>query len=246
MVASVGAMSGTPTRWPIRPMPIRPTISPTTAEMIGIPMATMVPKARLRMIIATAIPTSSLLSVSGLESSDPIEPPTAMSVIPAARRGFEPMSRICLGLPGGQVGRADVQQHRDVRDPPVLRQLGGALLAEGARRAHHVRGLGQGAGRGVDRLLVARVAQLARIDREDDRVLAVLLGRKAVGQDVRRGLAAGSRQGEVVRGLRADHGDHGHQGDGGEDPRQQDGHVVPCDPSAQPIEGRRHAARPSR
>ena len=71
-----------------------PTISPTTAVTMGIPIATMVPNARLRMIIASTIPTSSLLSVSGLESSEPIAPPTAMSVMPASRSGREPTSRM--------------------------------------------------------------------------------------------------------------------------------------------------------
>jgi hypothetical protein len=91
MVASVGAMSGMPKRWPNRPMPARPTTSPTMAEMIGMPMATIEPNARVRMIIAATIPTSSLLSVSGVESSEPIEPPAA-TWIPRGSAGFSAAS----------------------------------------------------------------------------------------------------------------------------------------------------------
>ena len=75
-------------------MPISPTTSPTTAVTIGMPIATMVPNARLRMIMASTIPTSSLLSVAGFDRSDPTVPPAAMSVMPAARRGRDAMSRI--------------------------------------------------------------------------------------------------------------------------------------------------------
>ena len=88
-------MSGTPTRWPIRPMPIRPTTRPTTAVMMGIPIATIVPNAKVRMIIAATMPTSSLLSVSGFDSSDPIEPPAATS-IPVPRTARSAASRIAL------------------------------------------------------------------------------------------------------------------------------------------------------
>ena len=92
MIASVGPMSGTAKRCPTRPMPVRPTARPTTAEMIGMPMATIDPNASVRMIIATTIPTSSLLSVAGVDSSEPIEPPAATSM-PSGSAGFSAASR---------------------------------------------------------------------------------------------------------------------------------------------------------
>ncbi len=91
MIASVGAMSGTPNRCPTSPITDRPTSRPTTADRIGMPIATMLPNARLRMTIATMIPTSSLLSVSGVESSEPMEPPAATSM-PRGLAGFSAAS----------------------------------------------------------------------------------------------------------------------------------------------------------
>ena len=80
-------MSGTPTMWPIRPIAERPTTSPITAVMMGMPIATIVPNAKLRMIIAAMMPTSSLLSVFGFDSFAPIEPPAATSIpVPFAAR----------------------------------------------------------------------------------------------------------------------------------------------------------------
>ena len=92
MIASVVPTSGTAKRCPTRPMPVRPTARPTTAEMIGMPMATIDPNARVRMIIATMIPMSSLLSVAGVDSSEPIEPPAATSM-PSGSAGFSAASR---------------------------------------------------------------------------------------------------------------------------------------------------------
>ena len=69
-------------------MPIneRPTRRPTTAETIGMLMATSVPKVKARMIIAARSPTTSLLSVAGSDSSLPTGPPTA-TAIPAFSAG---------------------------------------------------------------------------------------------------------------------------------------------------------------
>ena len=85
-MARVGAIVGTSVTLPSRPMIERPTNRPKTAERIGIPIATRVPKVSARMIIAAVSPTTSLDSVSGSESSVPIEPPAA-TFIPALRPG---------------------------------------------------------------------------------------------------------------------------------------------------------------
>ena len=68
------------------PISESPASSPMIALMMGMPIATIVPNAKLRMIVAAMIPMSSLLSVSGEESSDPTLPPTA-TCMPAFRPG---------------------------------------------------------------------------------------------------------------------------------------------------------------
>ena len=79
-------MVGTVVTCPSRPISEIPANSPSTAETIGIPIATRVPKVKARMIIAAVRPTTSLLSVSGSESSEPIWP-LAATFIPALRAG---------------------------------------------------------------------------------------------------------------------------------------------------------------
>ena len=168
------------------------------------PMATIDPNARVRMIIATTIPTSSLLSVAGVDSSEPIEPPAATS-IPSGSAGFSAASRTAWASSSSRsalemsssTGMKAVFSSSETYAPP-------AVVAERARRADHVRhpldrlrGL-------VDRLLVVARGELPGVDVEDDRVGAVLLGREAVRQEVGRLLAAGPREVHVVAGLRAD------------------------------------------
>ena len=87
IVARVGAIVGTVTAWPRRPIADKPTSRPKTAETIGRPIATSDPKVNARMIIAAIRPTRSLDSVAGSDSSLPIGPPTATS-IPAASAGW--------------------------------------------------------------------------------------------------------------------------------------------------------------
>ena len=58
--------------------------SPRTAGMIAIPIATSVPKVKVRISIAANRPIMSLLRVSGSDSSDPIWP-LAAAFIPASR-----------------------------------------------------------------------------------------------------------------------------------------------------------------
>ncbi len=79
-------MVGTVVKCPSRPIRESPPRRPSTAETIGIPIATSVPKVKARMIIAAVNPTISLLSVAGSESSLPICP-LAATFIPALRAG---------------------------------------------------------------------------------------------------------------------------------------------------------------
>ena len=87
IVASVGAIVGTVTPWPRTVISESPAIRPSTAETSGSPIATSVPKVNARMIAAAISPITSLLPVSGSESSVPTEPPTATS-IPTFTPGF--------------------------------------------------------------------------------------------------------------------------------------------------------------
>ena len=71
IVPSVAAIDGTETRWPSRPIRLKPAESPKIAVRIGIGIAAAVPKAKSSTMIATAIPTSSLDSVPGEETAEP-------------------------------------------------------------------------------------------------------------------------------------------------------------------------------
>ena len=86
IVARVGAITGMSRTWPSSPIAPRAPTSASTAVTMGIPMATAEPKARVRITIATRRPTTSLLSVCGLDSSLPTGPPAA-TVRPAFRAG---------------------------------------------------------------------------------------------------------------------------------------------------------------
>ena len=98
MVASVGAMSGTPNRWPTQPDAGQAHDQADDGRDDRHAHRDELPNARLRMTIATMIPTSSLLSVSGVESSEPIEPPAAdldaRRLARASRRRRGPPARL--------------------------------------------------------------------------------------------------------------------------------------------------------
>ncbi len=85
-MASVAPVSGTAIRCPIRPMLASANASPTTAVMIGIPIAIRLPSTRVRMNIAQRMPTTSLLSVAWSDSSVPIDP-AASTWMPADDAG---------------------------------------------------------------------------------------------------------------------------------------------------------------
>ena len=71
MIPSVGATSGTLIAWPRMPIRPSPAITATIAVTIGSGIAAAVPKVTRRMMIAATIPTTSLVSVSGFETSSP-------------------------------------------------------------------------------------------------------------------------------------------------------------------------------
>ena len=62
--------------------------------MIAMPIATSVPKVKVRISIAAIRPIRSLLPVSGSDSSDPIWPPAA-TFIPALRAGSAAFRNRC-------------------------------------------------------------------------------------------------------------------------------------------------------
>ena len=80
MVATVWAMSGTAIRCPSRPITPRAVVSPRIAVAIGMPIATTVPKVKVRISIAARMPITSLVEVSFGESTVPIEPPPSTSM----------------------------------------------------------------------------------------------------------------------------------------------------------------------
>ncbi len=86
MVASVGATLGMLTRCPSRPIRPRPTTSPTTAVITGIPAAMRAPKVKAMMTTAAAMPMVSLRRDLDSASLAPMPPP-ASTWTPAARAG---------------------------------------------------------------------------------------------------------------------------------------------------------------
>ena len=92
MVARVGAITGMSSRCPTTPIRLRAPASASTAVMIGIPIATTEPKAMVRITAATRRPITSLLAVSGFDSSLPTGPPAA-TASPAFCAGGSAASR---------------------------------------------------------------------------------------------------------------------------------------------------------
>jgi hypothetical protein len=71
MIPSVGATSGTFITWPRRPTTLSPVTTATSAVTIGRGIAAAVPNVTRRMMIAATIPTTSLVPVSGFDTSSP-------------------------------------------------------------------------------------------------------------------------------------------------------------------------------
>jgi hypothetical protein len=101
----------------------------------------------------------------------------------------------------GDVAVGDVQQDRREGGRRVLAHQSRGGVGERVRRRGDVRRLGRRLVRGLDRLLVGRVGDLALGDVEDDRAAAVLLWWEAAGQQVGRLLALGPGQAQVVARL---------------------------------------------
>ena len=127
IVASVAPVDGMFTMCPLRPTMPRATLRATTAVMIGIPIATRLPSTRLRITIAAAMPTTSLLSVGSLDSVLPSDPPASTSM-PASRAGSAE-EKISFGQLLVDLAGVHVEQHRDEAGAPVLRQQPRGLAA---------------------------------------------------------------------------------------------------------------------
>jgi hypothetical protein len=93
IVATVGATSGTATRWPSRETRLSPQMRPKIATAIGTTIAVTVPKTRTRMSMATPMPMTSLMCASGLEILEPSWPP-ASTWTPLPSAGSAAVSRI--------------------------------------------------------------------------------------------------------------------------------------------------------
>ncbi len=94
IVATVSAMSGTAITWPSRPITPSAVSRPTTALPIGIPIATTVPKVKVRISMAARMPIRSLVEVSFGDSTVPIEPPPSTSM-PAFTPGWASSITFC-------------------------------------------------------------------------------------------------------------------------------------------------------
>jgi hypothetical protein len=141
----------------------------------------------------------------------------------------------------GDVPVGDVQQHGRERGGGVLAHQPRGGVGERVRRRGDVRGLGQRLVRGLDRLLVGRVGDLAPGDVEDDRAAAVLLGREAAGQQIRRPLALGPGQAQVVARLGADAPDQqSHHHDEADPDRHDHGRPVGAE-TTEPVQDTGHA-----
>jgi len=70
-VPRIGPTEGTSTTWPSRPITDRPATRPSIAVVIGIAIATAVPKVNSRTITAIETPITSLDSVEGLDTACP-------------------------------------------------------------------------------------------------------------------------------------------------------------------------------
>jgi hypothetical protein len=129
----------------------------------------------------------------------------------------------------GQLVAADVEQHRDERRLLVGADLDAALLTEGIGRARDLRQLENRRVRGLDRLLVARVGDLAPFRVEDERARAVLLRGELLGEQVGGRLAVRAGKLQVVARVRSDLSDEQHETrshdkpDGEHDPRTAGG-----------------------
>jgi hypothetical protein len=141
----------------------------------------------------------------------------------------------------GDLAVGDVQQDRRERGGRVLAHQSRGAVGERVRRRGDVRRLCQRLVRGLDRLLVGRVGDLALGDVEDDRAAAVLLWWEAAGEQVRRLLALGPGQAEVVACLGPDAHDRQLDDDDEAEPDRDDHDRVVGAETTKPVEDTGHA-----
>ena len=141
----------------------------------------------------------------------------------------------------GDVAVGDVQQHRRERGRCVLAHQARGGVGERVRRRGDVRCLGQRLVRGLDRLLVGRVGDLALGDVEDDWAAAVLLRWEAGGEQVRGLLALGAGQAQVVARLGADAPDHQLDDDDEAEPDRDDHDRAVDAQTTKPVQDTGHA-----
>ncbi len=234
MVATVWAISGTAIRCPSRPITPRAVVSPRIAVAIGMPIATTVPKVKVRISIAARIPIRSLVEVSLGESTDPIDPPPWTSIPAFLPGSAASITRCACGL--GQLAGADLEQSRDERRLLVLRDLGSPVLV---KRADGTGDEGDLLDRLVgvrDRGLIGRVGHLALGDVEDDRIRSVLLRREPGLEQVGGLLAAGAGERDVVVGLGSDSFHEQRHAGRANDPEHNHDHRVGGHQAPEPVE----------
>ena len=160
-------------------------------------------------------------------------------------------TRLHAGVPGlkdtlgdvlGEFAAADVEQDRDEGRLLVLADLRRALLGEGINDARDVWERLHLLVRGLDCLLVLRVGDLPGLRVEDERVAAVLLGREPRREEVRRGLAVGPRQVEVVARVAAEGLRHGGEDGDADDPHGEHDPLPARAEQSQPVQSPGHAA----
>ena len=207
------------------------------ALKIGRSIATPVPKVRVRITIAAAIPISSLISVEGLETFWPSAPPVSTSN-PALLAG-EARSMICWAS-SVESPRAHRQGHRQISGGAVLAQSAGALGRQRAGHGGDVRVFGDVRPRRFDCAGKLGIGQLAIRGVQDYRARSVRLVGKGLCEQVRRLLTVGSRQGQIVIGRFTQPMGEEDQSDGEHEPHAEDHDTTPYAESRHPVEDSGH------
>ena len=186
------------------------------ALRIGSSIAATVPNVSVRITIAAMIPISSLDSVEGLETFCPSWPPVSTSR-PAALAGSAASMIFCASSTESSPG-ADGERDRQVAGALVLAQRRGALGRQRVDDRGDVRRLRDVGGGFVDRSRVAGSVSLPLCGVQHDRARAVRLVGERLRERVRRALAVGAGQRQVVVGVFAEPMRDGDQRDRGHEP----------------------------
>ena len=211
IVARVGATVGTEITCPNNPITDVAIARATAAVRIGRPIATRLPNTSARITIAERLPISSLVLVSGCESSLPIGPPTA-TWRPAFAGRLGRRQRLVRELLGDEP-RIDVEQDGHECDRAVVAHEARRLpvLRQRVHDARHVRRVPHAPIGLVDRIMGRLLGQPSLVHGEDERARAVLLRREPFRQEIERSLAVGAGQRELVVRLGADRPDGQHR-----------------------------------